>query len=100
MWLRRWRATWSRKESKDGSSTQDPWIRSLSEANASPYAASKGGLWLLTRAMAVDLAPYGIAVNLIAPGPIRVERSEVRARDPELRAKRARVIPQGAYGMR
>lgn len=70
-----------------------------SEANASPYAASKGGLWLLTRAMAVDLAPYGIAVNLIAPGPIRVERSEVRARDPELRAKRGRVIPQGAYGM-
>ncbi len=70
-----------------------------SEANASPYAASKGGLWLLTRAMAVDLAAYGIAVNLIAPGPIRVERSEVRARDPEIRAKRARVIPQGAYGM-
>ena len=68
------------------------------EANASPYAASKGGLWLLTRAMAVDLAPYGIAVNLIAPGPIRVERSEVRARDPEVRAKRERVIPQGAYG--
>ena len=70
-----------------------------SEANASPYAASKGGLWLLTRAMAVDLAPHGIAVNLIAPGPIRVERSEVRARDPELRARRERVIPQGAYGM-
>lgn len=70
-----------------------------SEANASPYAASKGGLWLLTRAMAVDLAPHGIAVNLIAPGPIRVERSEVRARDPEIQAKRKRVIPQGAYGM-
>ena len=68
------------------------------EANASPYAASKGGLWLLTRAMAVDLAPYGIAVNLIAPGPIRVERSEARARDPEIRAKRSRVIPQGPHG--
>ena len=48
--------------------------------------------------MAVDLAPYGIAVNLIAPGPIRVERSEARARDPEIRAKRSRVIPQGPYG--
>ncbi len=68
------------------------------EAGAAPYAASKGGLWLLTRAMAVDLAPYGIAVNLIAPGPIRVERTAARARDPELRAARAAVIPQGAYG--
>ena len=46
-----------------------------SEPNAAPYAASKGGLWLLTRAMAVDLAPHDIAVNMIAPGPIRVERT-------------------------
>jgi glucose 1-dehydrogenase len=33
------------------------------------YAASKGGVHSLTRAMAVALAPLGIRVNAIAPGP-------------------------------
>jgi NAD(P)-dependent dehydrogenase (short-subunit alcohol dehydrogenase family) len=35
-----------------------------------PYVASKGGLTLLTRAMALDLAPLGIRVNCVAPGHI------------------------------
>ncbi len=68
------------------------------EANVAPYAASKGGLWLLTRSMAVDLAPHQIAVNLIAPGPIVVERSIQRNSDPEIRARRERVIPLGPHG--
>lgn len=38
-----------------------------------PYAASKGGLIQLTRAMAIDLAPYGVYVNAIAPGAIAIE---------------------------
>jgi NAD(P)-dependent dehydrogenase (short-subunit alcohol dehydrogenase family) len=33
------------------------------------YVASKGGARSLTHAMAVDLAPHGIRVNAIAPGP-------------------------------
>lgn len=37
------------------------------------YAASKGGLESLTRAMALDLAPYHIRVNAIAPGLFRTE---------------------------
>jgi NAD(P)-dependent dehydrogenase (short-subunit alcohol dehydrogenase family) len=35
------------------------------------YDASKGGLEAMTRAMALDLAPYGIRVNAIVPGLIR-----------------------------
>jgi glucose 1-dehydrogenase len=39
----------------------------------SNYAAAKGGLITLTRAMALDLAEYGINVNLVSPGAIEVE---------------------------
>jgi glucose 1-dehydrogenase len=43
------------------------------EKNACPYVASKGGINQLTKSMAVDLAPYNITVNAIAPGPIITE---------------------------
>ena len=35
-----------------------------------PYAASKGGMISLTRALAVELSPHGIRVNAVAPGGI------------------------------
>lgn len=34
------------------------------------YGSSKGGVVLLTKVMAVDLARYGIRVNAVAPGPV------------------------------
>ena len=40
------------------------------------YCASKGGLLLLTRAMAVDLAPHNIRVNCICPGAINTELTQ------------------------
>lgn len=36
----------------------------------SAYDASKGGIEALTRAMAIDLAPYGVRVNALVPGSI------------------------------
>lgn len=35
------------------------------------YAASKAGMIGLTQALAVEMAPYGITVNAIAPGPLK-----------------------------
>lgn len=45
------------------------------ERGAAAYVVSKAGILGLTRAMAVDLAPHGIRVNCLAPGPITVERN-------------------------
>jgi len=39
-------------------------------ANIAAYAASKGGLLALTRAMAIEFAPYNIRVNAILPGAV------------------------------
>lgn len=68
------------------------------EPEAAPYVASKGGIRLLTKAMAVDLARYGIAVNMIAPGPITVPRNAEIFSQPELKATFAQLIPGGAAG--
>jgi glucose 1-dehydrogenase len=42
-----------------------------------PYAASKGGIGSLTKAMAIALAEYGIRVNAIGPGSVRTSMTEV-----------------------
>jgi glucose 1-dehydrogenase len=41
--------------------------------NQVPYAVSKGGVNMLTRVMAISLAPHGIRVNAIGPGTIATE---------------------------
>ncbi len=39
-------------------------------ANIAAYAASKGGLLALTRALSIELAPYKIRVNAVLPGAV------------------------------
>lgn len=56
----------------------------LSEPNAAAYVAAKGGVAMLTRAMAVDLADKGILCNMIAPGPIDVPSNGEMYREPRL----------------
>jgi NAD(P)-dependent dehydrogenase (short-subunit alcohol dehydrogenase family) len=48
----------------------------VSEPNAAPYTATKGGLEAMTRTMATELAPHGITVNCVRPGATRTKMSE------------------------
>jgi NAD(P)-dependent dehydrogenase (short-subunit alcohol dehydrogenase family) len=57
------------------------------------YDASKGGIEAMTRAMALDLAPYGIRVNAIVPGVIRTYDIS-----DEVAAERGKVVPLGWIG--
>lgn len=52
-------------------------------ANVSVYAATKGGVLSLTRAMAVEWARHGVNVNAIAPGYFRTEMTRRLWEDPE-----------------
>ena len=57
------------------------------------YDASKGGIEAMTRAMALDLAPYGVRVNAIVPGLIRTYDLS-----PDAAAERGAVVPLGRLG--
>ncbi len=52
------------------------------------YVASKGGLRLLTKGLAMDLAAANIRVNNIAPGYIRTDMTEASYQDPQRRSER------------
>jgi NAD(P)-dependent dehydrogenase (short-subunit alcohol dehydrogenase family) len=54
----------------------------IPRTGASAYCASKGGLGLLTKVMAMELAPYGIRVNAIAPGEISTPMTGAEDTDP------------------
>ncbi len=48
----------------------------ISEPQAAPYTASKGGMEAMSRTMATELAPYKILVNCVAPGATFSELTE------------------------
>ena len=58
------------------------------------YVASKGGVLSLTRAMALELAPYRIRVNAIAPGLTDTAQPRYGSSEAEI-AEMARLIPLG-----
>lgn len=63
------------------------------------YSASKGAIESMTRAMAVELAPFGIRVNCIAPGFIKTKMSSTALdNDPERKNKVLSRTPMGFLG--
>jgi NAD(P)-dependent dehydrogenase (short-subunit alcohol dehydrogenase family) len=67
------------------------------EPGLAHYAAAKGGVANLTRAMALELAAHRILVNAVAPGPIATEKTAPMFAQPEFAASMAR-IPLGRPG--
>jgi NAD(P)-dependent dehydrogenase (short-subunit alcohol dehydrogenase family) len=67
--------------------------------NVIAYTASKSAIEGMTRAMAVELAQYGIRVNCIAPGFIKTNMSTVALdKDPERKARVLSRTPLGRLG--
>ena len=63
-----------------------------------PYCASKGGMRMLMRTIAVELAPHGITVNNIGPGAVDTPMNAPLHEHPQLMKKLLSEIPLGRMG--
>lgn len=71
---------------------------SIGIPNVSAYAAAKGGVLSVTRAMAVEWARQGINVNAIAPGYFATDNTAPLRADAERDAAILGRIPAGRWG--
>ena len=77
-------------------------VSSAGQAAAGPnlthYCVSKAGVAMLTRQMALELAPRGIRVNAVAPGLIETDLNRADIAQDEFRKGRLARIPLGLIG--
>ena len=69
----------------------------VTEGEASAYSASKGGVRMLTKSMALELGPHGIRVNAVGPGWIRTGMNPLD--DPAQVAQLEPTIPLQRVGL-
>jgi len=70
-----------------------PW------AGHANYAASKGGVMLMMKSLAQEVAPHRIRVNGIAPGAIKTRINQAAWETPEAEARLLELIPYGRVGV-
>ena len=76
----------------------------LAKANAGSYCTSKAAIDMLTRQLAVELAPNGIRVNAVAPGAIATDINPAQYRSTEpadvaMQVAAKKRIPQARFGV-
>lgn len=63
--------------------------------NNTPYCCAKGGVRMMTRTAALELAPHGITVVNVGPGAVATPINQSTMANPELLAKLNAAIPMG-----
>ena len=75
------------------------WVGEIPWPEISAYSVSKAGVRMLARAMARELAPYGIRVNVVAPGIVMAGMARRQyEHDPAYARRASVVIPLGEFG--
>jgi gluconate 5-dehydrogenase len=70
----------------------------LGRPGIAPYAASKGGLKMLTKGMAIDWGKHGIRVNGLNPGYFKTELNAALVRDAAFSDWLVKRTPLGRWG--
>jgi NAD(P)-dependent dehydrogenase (short-subunit alcohol dehydrogenase family) len=70
------------------------WVQDVPYKLIAPYCVSKAGVWMLARCAAVELAPHGITVNVVAPGIVNAGLTAHELETiPGIREEFERIIP-------
>jgi len=64
-------------------------------AGAGAYPVSKAGIIMLTQQLALEMAPYSIRVNALAPGIVKTDFNAAFWREPEVEAQSSAQVPLG-----